>query len=65
MPIYEYNCPDCGEDFETLVLNPDEKVRCPKCESEKVKRRMSCFSMSGGDLGASPKGGCAPSGGFS
>jgi len=65
MPIYEYNCPDCGKDFETLVLGPKEKVRCPKCASKKVRRRLSCFSLSGGDAGASKKGSCAPSGGFS
>ena len=65
MPIYEYHCVDCKEDFETLVLNPKEKVICPKCESKKVNRRLSCFAVSGGDSSGSSSGGCAPSGGFS
>ena len=35
MPIYEYRCRKCGEDFEVLFRNRDEKmsVACPKCES--------------------------------
>ena len=65
MPIYEYHCADCGQDFETLVLNPKEKVSCPKCDSQKVNRQLSCFALSGGDSPSPSSGGCAPSGGFS
>ncbi|HEX16729.1 MAG TPA: zinc ribbon domain-containing protein, partial [Deltaproteobacteria bacterium] len=41
MPIYEFRCEDCGEEFETLVLSSKEEVRCPQCRGEKVKRLMS------------------------
>ena len=32
MPIYEYHCNKCGQDFETLVMRSDESVCCPGCE---------------------------------
>jgi len=41
MPLYEYTCTDCSTDFETLVFTSDEKVECPKCESEAVEKQMS------------------------
>ena len=40
MPIYEYHCASCGQEFETLV-RANTKVACPSCESAKVERRMS------------------------
>lgn len=41
MPLYEYTCTDCSTEFETLVFTSDEKVECPKCESESVEKQMS------------------------
>ena len=35
MPIYEYRCKGCGEKFEALVFNRDDKVSCPKCKKIK------------------------------
>lgn len=53
MPIYEYECCDCCEKFETLVFRGDEAVHCPKCNSDKARRVMSvCGFKSGGDKGA-------------
>ncbi len=46
MPIYEYTCQSCGQEFETLVLGRDE-VACPKCRGRKVKRMMSTFAHKG------------------
>ena len=40
MPIYEYRCKECGEDFEYLVLGKPDPV-CTACESRKVIRLMS------------------------
>jgi putative FmdB family regulatory protein len=53
MPIYEYECCSCCEQFERLVFRSDEPVSCPKCESAEVRRQMSvCGFKSGGDKGA-------------
>ena len=58
MPIYEYTCSSCGEEFEELVLGSDEKISCPKCKSGKVKKKMSVFAHKGEE-------GFQSSGGFS
>jgi putative FmdB family regulatory protein len=63
MPIYEYNCEACGKDFEKLVFKgDDEKICCPCCGTDKVKKLISagCF-MGGSGIGtacstSAPKG---------
>ena len=51
MPIYEYKCSKCDEEFETLVFKSDESVACPQCKGENVKRLMSaCEFKSSGAL---------------
>lgn len=44
MPIYEYNCEECGEQFELLLRRADEEVRCPKCDGTSVERLLSVFT---------------------
>ncbi len=46
MPIYEYICKVCGQEFEKLVFG-DQTVTCPQCESKKIKKKFSVFGMSG------------------
>lgn len=69
MPIYEYQCKKCGKEFEQLVFG-QESPTCPKCNSAKVCRLMSCcgfVSKSAGgqtvssSAGASSCGGCSAS----
>lgn len=40
MPIYEYTCPRCEEDFELLVRGV-EKPACPTCGSEDLAKQFS------------------------
>ena len=40
MPIYEYACPGCKQDFE-LLLRSSERPECPNCGSGRVQRRVS------------------------
>ena len=57
MPIYEYECPACGEKFELRrgITESDSEVKCPKCEAENPRRVFSKFNM------GSSGGSCAPS----
>ena len=57
MPIYEYECPKCGEKFEfrRSMAESDCEVRCPKCDAVKPRRVFSVFAM------GSQSGVCAPS----
>ncbi len=46
MPIYEYQCENCGHCFEQLIFErDDEKVNCPECGKTKVLRLISCASL--------------------
>jgi len=40
MPIYEYACRGCGNEFELLVRG-EMIPACPECESEDLERRIS------------------------
>ena len=42
MPIYEYECPDCGKIFEALQKYSDAPLTaCPHCSGVRVRKRMS------------------------
>ncbi|MEW6053476.1 MAG: FmdB family zinc ribbon protein [Nitrospirota bacterium] len=58
MPIFEYTCRICSEDFEKLVFGSQE-VCCPKCSSTEVKKKFSVFCSTGTDR---PLAGTAASG---
>ncbi len=40
MPIYEYSCEECENQFEELVRG-DEIPQCPSCGSENLERLIS------------------------
>ncbi len=41
MPIYEFECEDCGAEFDDLVPAGTERSKCPQCGSERTARRWS------------------------
>lgn len=41
MPIFEYLCPQCGKEFEQLVLRKEEAVACPECGQKEVQQKLS------------------------
>lgn len=60
MPVYEYRCKECGENFELFVrsvakqnaprrgVGPDGTMpHCPKCGSPEVKKAISLFGVAG------------------
>ncbi|MDO4574842.1 MAG: zinc ribbon domain-containing protein [Planctomycetia bacterium] len=40
MPVYEYRCEICGNEFEELVRG-DEVPACPKCGKNQLRRKIS------------------------
>lgn len=46
MPIYEYLCNKCGNEFEKLVFG-NQQVACPRCSSAEIKKKFSVFGTSG------------------
>ena len=45
MPIYEYECRGCGEQFELLVLRTTVAA-CPSCQSQDLEQLLSGFAVS-------------------
>ena len=41
MPLYDYTCKKCGEQFEALVLKTLPAPHCPKCDSEKLEQMIT------------------------
>jgi len=68
MPLYEFDCQECGEPFEELVLSANglNDVSCPDCGSPQVKKKLSTFAAnfnSGGRGAQTPAAAaCAPGG---
>ncbi len=48
MPIFEYQCNQCGQEFEQLVFKLSEAVQCPACQGHEVKKKFSAFGMKSG-----------------
>ena len=58
MPIFEYKCRKCGENFEVLFRSRDEKlaVVCPQCGSKRAERLLSAFTGKVGNTSAGGAG---------
>lgn len=53
MPIYEYTCKDCNNQFEKFVrsMTAAVEVKCPDCGGTHVKKGWSLFGTSATDGG--------------
>jgi putative FmdB family regulatory protein len=47
MPIFEYRCTACSEDFEKLVFVTTTQINCPRCGSADVNKKFSVFAARG------------------
>ncbi len=64
MPIYEYRCTECGEEFEKFVrsMTAEVEVTCPACGSSQVEKKISLFGYRGAGesaFGVPAAGGCS------
>ena len=51
MPIYEYQCQDCGYEFETIQkISEDPLTTCPNCNKDGLIKKISAagFRLKGG-----------------
>ena len=54
MPIFEYQCDDCGTKFEKLVRRLGrEDVSCPSCGESKLTMQFSTFAAHSNGAGTS------------
>jgi len=53
MPIYEYACHKCGQEFETLVRS-GTVADCPRCHSTDLEKKLSVFATAGSTAQAAP-----------
>ncbi|MBU8933184.1 MAG: zinc ribbon domain-containing protein [candidate division Zixibacteria bacterium] len=59
MPLFKFQCIDCQEQFEELVLSSSEKPSCLKCASGNVVKMVSLISSKGIASGCGSS--CVPS----
>ena len=64
MPIYEYQCQECGEEFEKLLrsISSPPKVECPHCAGKKIEKKISLFGTRTSGSGGLSASTCAPTG---
>ncbi len=48
MPIYEFRCLECQQQFETLVRNNSEEITCKQCNSSNIKKLISAHAVGSG-----------------
>ncbi len=58
MPIYEFRCEKCDQQFEILVRG-QEKISCPECQDHRVERLLSAHATSNRSLQQLPMS-CPP-----
>lgn len=70
MPLYVYQCKDCGKEFEKMIRfsEADQVQACPTCQGKDTRKKISAVasfssSLSGGGLSSSSS--CGSRGGFS
>jgi len=72
MPLYEYSCKDCGQEFEKMVRfsEADAHPVCPTCGGLQTRKKLSTIATMGmtafgSGSSSSSSGSCGSRGGFS
>ena len=61
MPLYEYECRQCGHEFEALVIGARKPV-CPRCKSDDLEKRVSRFGTAASATGGWSRAGSCGTG---
>ncbi len=59
MPVFSYQCKQCGFSFEELVKRYDEEVPCPKCGAISERTWSGCMYSQTGKPPKKCSGNCA------
>jgi putative FmdB family regulatory protein len=64
MPLYEYECRECGQIFEKMVRfhEIEQPAECPECKSHDTRKRITTFASTGGSQSTASSG-CGGGGG--
>jgi len=64
MPLFEFQCRQCGHRFETLVLSTSRsKPTCPACDGSDLEKLVSVFGVGSGATTGRSAGAPVPLGG--
>lgn len=60
MPLYDFECEDCGRNFEQLVRRESDiaEVTCPACSGHRVAKALSLPAAPVSVGTSMPMGGC-------
>ncbi len=47
VPVYEFECEQCGDRFEELAPSDTQSLACPACGSARTRRLLSPVSPAG------------------
>jgi len=62
MPLFEYQCADCGAEFEKIVSSYKTQVACQSCASPRIEKKLSVFAVAGGQDAEFADRGCGSCG---
>ncbi len=60
MPLYEYRCSPCEQNFEALVRSSSDQPRCPKCGADRVEKQFSVPAAAQASAGAATRSSSLP-----
>ena len=54
MPRFDFQCNDCLEEFDYLLVRSDDSPSCPRCGNVNLKKKVSLFAVGNSNVKAPP-----------